>query len=173
MHPVQAIWFQFDSNSIPNKSPVLQYYSCSVGYTSIETTTCSPRFKYKTQNTRTWLQGLVQHKKYSMYSSKDSLKSWDLMLMRSDDKSWCCNQDCRVKTELKTLLTKAELRVILNLIVLSLRQTASYIYRRESWMTKQHSGSVSNCSSMSQRNIPEVPSQKSMMNQMINQKENE
>jgi len=43
------------------------------------------------------------------------------------------NPDAVIKTvELKTLLTKAELRVILNLIVLSLRQDSLFIYRRES-----------------------------------------
>ena len=41
--------------------------------------------------------------------------------------------DAVIKTvELKTLLTKAELRVILNLIVLSLRQDSLFIYRRVS-----------------------------------------
>ena len=43
------------------------------------------------------------------------------------------NPDAVIKTvELKTLLKKAELRVILNLIVLSLRQDSLFIYRRES-----------------------------------------
>jgi len=43
------------------------------------------------------------------------------------------NPDAVMKTvKLKTLLTKAELRVILNLIVLSLRQDSLFINRRES-----------------------------------------
>ena len=43
------------------------------------------------------------------------------------------NPDVVIKTvKLKILLKKAELRVILNLIVLSLRQDRLFIYRRES-----------------------------------------
>src|SRR5882724_11478119 len=43
------VHFQFNSNSIPNKSPALQLCLVMLVTQSFETTTCSPRFKYKTQ----------------------------------------------------------------------------------------------------------------------------
>jgi len=61
-----------------------------------------------------------------------------------------------LKTELKTLLTKAELRVILNLIVLSLRQDSLFIYTggNHEWLSNI-SGICKQLLIMSQRNIPE------------------
>jgi len=59
----QAHWtvescFRFNSNSIPNKSPVIQeLYLIVLGTQLFNTTIVHLRCKYQNTNTRTWLQG--------------------------------------------------------------------------------------------------------------------
>jgi len=75
-------WFQFDSNSILNKSPAIQeLYLIVWGTQLFKATIVHLRCKYQNTNTRTLSSRLVQCKKYSMYFLKDILNLWDLMLI--------------------------------------------------------------------------------------------
>ena len=120
--------FQFDSNSIPNKSPACQTLYLVVSVMQLFKATCwSP--KTKTQN-NTWtiLSMLVWHQLYSTYFLRELLSSetlrwpktwwhnmntlqwcnqrgWDL------DESWWQILMLYSRLSLKILLKKAELRI--------------------------------------------------------------